>query len=92
MYLLVFGMFIGMIVTMILIGIFSISKKDNNNDDNDKGNDTNDTNASERNTDVDISSNNCSRGYRCGDYNVYREPRTEEIIEDLIIFDMLGLL
>ena len=89
MYLLVFGIFIGMIVTMILIGIFSISKKDNNNDSNDK---RTDTNTSERNTDVDISSNNCSRGYRCGDYNVYREPRTEEIIEDLIIFDMLGLL
>ena len=80
-----FGILAGMIITMILMCVWGVFRKDDR--------DTKGTNkdSRERNNGVGINSINNDREYRCNSYNDYRESATEEIIEDLIICDILGL-
>ena len=80
-----FGIFAGIIITVILMCVWGAFRKD---DGDIKGTDKD---SRERNNGVGINSINNGREYRCNSYNDYRESATEEIIEDLIICDMLGL-
>lgn len=79
-----FGIFAGMIIALILMCIWGMFKKD---DDNERINKT----LRERNNGVGINNINNDREYRSNNYDNYRESGTEEIIEDLIICDILGL-
>ena len=83
-----FGILAGMIIAMILMCIWGVFRKD---DGDTKGTDKN---SRERNNGVGINSINNDREYRCNSYNDYRESRNNPkiIIEDLIIYDMLGVL
>ena len=80
-----FGIFAGIIFALILMCIWGVFRKDDDDKRTDKT-------LRERNNDVGINSINNDREYRCNNYNGYRESKSEEIIEDLIICDMLGLL
>ena len=82
------GIFAGMIITMILICVWVVFRKD---DGDTKGTDKD---SRERNNGMGINSINNDRKYRGNNYNNYRESRNnpEIIIEDLIICDMLGVL
>ena len=81
-----FGIFAGMIIAAILMCVWGAFRKD---DGDIKGTDKN---SRERNNGVGINSIDNDRQYRSNNYNDYRESRTEEIIEDLIICDILGIL
>ena len=85
-----FAIFIGMIITLIIMGIYGVFRKDeDNNNGNNKGIDKN---TRERNNSCGIDNSNNDREYRSNNYNDYRESEIGEVIEDLIICDMLGLL
>ena len=81
-----FGIFAGIIFTLILMCIWGVFRKEDNTNDA-KGTDTN---TLERDRSVGVNNYNSSREYWGNNYNNYRE--SEEVIEDLIICDMLGLL
>ena len=83
-----FGIFAGMIIALILMCIWGIFRKEDNANDT-KGTDKN---TLERDRSVGVNDYNSSREYRSNNYNDYRESEIEEVIEDLIICDMLGLL
>lgn len=83
-----FGIFAGMIIALILMCIWGAFRKEDNANDT-KGIDKN---TLERDRSVGINDYNSSREYRSNNYNDYRESEIGEMIEDLIICDMLGLL
>lgn len=87
MYLLCFGIFVGMIVAIVLMCVWGLLK----NDDNDKG--TN-KDIPTRNNNMGISNTYNDRKYWRNNNNDLRQSKNdpEIIIEDLIICDMLGIL
>ena len=78
-----FGIFAGMIIAMILMCVWGVFRKDDKGTNKDILHGYND---------MGVSSIDTTRKYRCNSYNNYRESATEEIIEDLIICDILGIL
>ena len=76
-----FGMFAGIILALFFILILGVSKNDERNNKNTFYRDRS------RNTNV----SNLNRVDRCVDRN-NKKLSSEEIIEDLIICDMLGIL
>ena len=86
MYLLFFGIFMGMIATMLLIGIFGLLKKDNVERTN--------KNVLYNNSNRNIVDTNVNRKCRGNNNNDLRLSKNdpEVIIEDLIICDILGLI
>lgn len=82
-----FGIFAGIIFTLILMCIWGVFRKEDNTNDA-KGTDTN---TLERDRSVGVNNYNSSREYWGNNYNNYRESEVGEVIEDLIICDMLGL-
>jgi len=83
-----FGIFVGMIIALILMCIWGVFRKEDNTNDT-KGTDKN---TLERDRSVGVNDYNSSRGYWSNNHNDYRESEIGEVIEDLIICDMLGLL
>ena len=86
MFLLVFGIFTGIIIALILMFIWGTFKKDDNDKRDNKD-------ISCRTSNMDINNFNVNREYRSNNRcnSILQTNDPEETIEDLIICHMLGL-